>query len=217
VEASRLVSEPALEALLAAVGHGFALDARTLVRLEQQGIAPSTIDVMIALSYPDRFAVQPREPEERTARTWPTYGESALVYQCRDTFYAGMGYRGDCARYFGLRGYSRYGASFYGYSPWGYDPYGWRYGRTPVVIIRPGEEAREGGTAVKGRGYTRGSSPATGSARPRSGSQGGGEARGRDGGTSRPAATPATGTSTGSSRSGDTGRTAKPRDGGGDE
>jgi hypothetical protein len=224
VEASAAVDAPAVEALLAAAGDGFDIDARTLVLLEEQGVAPSTIDVMIALSYPQVFAVRApaREEREYAAGGWAPAGMTIAQY-CYDPFRSGMRYRAECSYYYGMRGYSPYGGLYWGYSPWGYDPYGWRYGRGPsVIIVRPDREER--GAVVKGQGYTRGGSAGTGQARPRS-SGGSGEGGARSSQPDRGSATPrAQPSPSGSSspdraapsRSDDGGRTAKPRTGGGD-
>jgi hypothetical protein len=216
VEAAGLIAAPAVEALLAAGRTGFDLDARRLVQLERAGVPGSVLDMMIALSYPQTFAVEERP--QPTVPTEPAYwrGGSAMLDECRDPFYARGLSRLECDMLM-RRQYGRYGYGFgspygyrFGYSPWGYDPYGWNYGNTPiVVIVRPDEERRQAGEVVKGQGYTRGSAPASGrSARSRDDSGAG--ARPATTTTSRPAAT------TGSGSSGtSTGRTAIPRNGGG--
>jgi hypothetical protein len=215
VEAAGLVAPPALEALIAARQHGFALDGRTLASLEVAGVPTSVLDVMIALSYPQRFAVeQPRSaaPASRGAQ-WPQYG---LAVDCWDVGYLDLHYRPDCAYMFRYSRYGSYGARS-GYSPWGYDPYGWRYNQPIVVIVRPEEPGTGSGSLSRGRGYTReGGTPTSGTARPRSeGSQAAPQpSRGAAGASN----TGSTGSSAGSSSgsSSDTGRTARPRTGGGD-
>src|SRR5690606_6891413 len=76
VEASRTIAAPAVEALLAARQHGFGLNAQKLLALKEQGVPETTIDVMVALSYPTRFAVaedQPRMALDESGR----YGEQS--------------------------------------------------------------------------------------------------------------------------------------------
>lgn len=62
-EASGKVSPAALEAALVETGSIFALSGKELIALQDAGVPSSVTDLMIALSYPDRFIV------ERTART----------------------------------------------------------------------------------------------------------------------------------------------------
>lgn len=151
VEASRHLEIGVVQTWLAEREQGFALDARQLVTLESAGVAPSVIDVMVALSYPDVFAL------DRTRLGDPppnTRGEM----------------RGD--------GYDDGGYYDGGYG-WGYDPYGYGYGRgynrgygwysgrRPIVVVqRPANDnTNEHGQVVKGRGYVapRGNSGSSGS------------------------------------------------------
>lgn len=209
LEASGRLAPPALDGYLAAGQTGYDVDARDLVRLRDGGVSPSTIDVMIAVSYPERFAVRSRD---QTAPVEQVAMRNAMIQNyCYDPFWSGR--FNDCYNSFGYG--SRYGSS--GYSPWGYDPYGWRYSRDPIfVIVEP--ETEGGGTVDRTRGYTPGPSSSPGTATRRSGS-GSSE-------TSQPSSSPRTssgssdsgGSSSGSggyTPSGDnsssTGRTARPR------
>jgi hypothetical protein len=215
VEASAVVAEPALEALLAAHQHGFGLNARTLVELERRGVPASVIDMMVALSHPRTFAVQ--APSARAG--FPVERDRAgrvLAERCMDDWNAAARTR-ECDRYYGQRYspfgyYNRYGYNYgYGYSPFGYDPYGWHYGRGPiVVIVRPEDSGTRGsgGEVIPGRGYTRGNAEPTGRrAEPRQGS-----------GASQPSSSGANSTSAGSSSSSEpsTPRQAVPRPSGND-
>jgi hypothetical protein len=213
IEATSQLPAPGVEALLAARQHGFGLDARKLVQLEQARVPSSVIDVMVALSYPQSFAV--REPDADMRRQ-PTYrpGTAGWPDDCYDDRYFSYGRRPLYSRY-GRLGYDscydRYGYGWGSrYGSWNDSYYGWRGGGGPVVVIvRPVDdegEARQPGQAIKGRGYTRGSGSSDGgSARPRS-TAGSADSGGSAG--SKPT------TSTGSSGT-STGRTAKPRTGGG--
>ncbi|MCC6930771.1 MAG: hypothetical protein IT359_17405 [Gemmatimonadaceae bacterium] len=137
VEASRHLEIGVLQTWLAERAQGFGIDARQLVTLESAGVAPSVIDVMVALSYPDVFAL------DRTQLGDPppdTRGELR-----------GEGYGYDDVGYYG-RGYG------WGYDPYGYGygrGYGWYSGRRPIVVVqRPaGSNTDEHGRVVKGRGY----------------------------------------------------------------
>lgn len=203
VEASQHIAAPALEALLAERQQGFGLNADKLAQLAEQGVATSTIDVMVALSYPTKFALAPQRPargegydERNAARTY--------MEDCYDPFTSSRRYGCYNGRY--GYGYSRGGLYGYGYSPYGYDPYGWNYSSRPViVIVQPTDDAApRGGQLVKGRGYTRDGDP-RGTARPRT----------------DPGVTTSTGSSSATSSTSSSGssskptRTAKPRGGGG--
>jgi hypothetical protein len=217
IEASQAVAAPAVEALLAARAQGFGLDGRKLVQLADAGVPTSTINVMVALSHPTRFAVATPAPADvpaaEFARTRASWAD-----ECYDPYWSSRRYRNeycyDTRMGLGYGIHNRYGSYYgrYGYSPFGYDPYGWdRGGRPVVVIIQPGggdDSERTRGEVVKGRGYTRTSGSATGTATPRS-------ATTRES-PSKPASA-TTGSSTSSSGSGSSSseptRTARPRGG----
>jgi hypothetical protein len=207
LDAAAFLEAPAIQALLVAYGGGFRLDARRLAQLQAAGLPDDVIDVMVALSYPQRFAV--RDPYGDRVDT--TYRQRAYGWEdeCYDPVYRRYYYGSECyyMRRWGY-GSSRYG---YLYSPWGYDPYGWRYGTGPVVVIvRPddGQPAAPRAGVVRGGGYTRGGSPSAGTAQPRSGGSGSGAGTAQpasSSGSAQPAAT--------SGSSGSSGRTAQPRTG----
>lgn len=216
IEAARYLDTPTLEAWLVEQAQGFAIDARQLVELADAAVPADVIDLVVALSYPEAFAID-RAPHEagfdvaeapRAPSPRGTPPPSAIE-RYRDPF---------SYRYY--RDYYGYGSGLYSpfgyYSPYGYGAYGYGWyagGASPVVIVvkDSGEEKREQrrGQVVKGRGYTRGgtgdqardgtarwSDPAGSSMSP---------ARA---GSSNPSASQ-TDRSTGSSTS--SGRTAKPR------
>ena len=224
LEVTKHVDSPVAEAWLNELQQGFDLDAKELVRIADAGMPPNVIDLMVALSNPQEFAVR-RNAEvgqnvnlvrRGTGGASAGYGRRyGSVYDCGYGFMPSMyGYYGDPC-YPGYYGYGTYGyGGYYGYGsgyPYGYNGYGgYYYGTRPLIIVPQGTYTGEPrGQAVKGAGYTRrggsGGTPAT-SVRPQSS------------GTSRDAA-PSSGSSTGSSSSsgstgssgGDGGRTAKPR------
>lgn len=157
VEASRFLEVGVLQTLLAERGQGFGLDAQRLVALESSGVPTPVIDVMVALSYPEVFAL------DRTA-----LGDAPP-----DT-------RGE------MRGDGFGGGDYYD-GGWGYDPYGygygrgygWAYGGRPVVVVqRPSGDSSddaEHGKVVKGRGYVSGRNDGSGSGKA-TGSSGGSSA-----------------------------------------
>lgn len=156
VEASRFLEVGVLQTWLAERGQGFGLDAQRIVALETSGVAPSVIDVMVALSYPDVFALDRTllgdpPPDTRGEMRGGEYGGE----------YGGDGY------YDGGWGYDPYG---YGYGR----GYGWYSGRRPVVVVqRPADDSgAEHGKVVKGRGYVSGRNPSKGSGGSSAGSSG---------------------------------------------
>ena len=145
IEASRTLPAEALDGLLAAKGHGMRLDRDRLVQLHEAGVAASTLDVIVALSYPERFAVayggeEERENIQRPATHW---GSTATTSWYDDPW--NSRYR-----------YSRFGYGGYYYSPYGYDRYGWGYGTGPVIIVDTSRPDNRSAEAVKGRGYSSG-------------------------------------------------------------
>lgn len=211
IEASRALPAPAVQAMLVNLpASRIRVDANALMQLADAGVDAETIDVVVALSYPEKFTVAAAAPaleEERAVQ--PGVWATAPYYDP---------WRDPWSRYdrYGYGYSSRYSGGYY-YSPFGYNPYGWGYGGGRVIIIDRDDDAGTGsGTVVKGRGYTRGSSPSTGSASGRASTATAPTAR-----TSRPAATGTsttrtTGTaaptrSSEGSSSGTTTRKAKPR------
>ncbi len=221
LEVAKAVDGQVAEAWLNELGQGFVLNARELVRLADAGMPPSMIDLMVALSYPTRFAVQRRAPDQTGRNAWEGasggggyFGGSRLrgdEWNCRagylPTTYSA--YSGDPC----MSGYYGYGQGYgYGYGRYDYGLYngqysGYYYGPLPLVIVpsTPGTTSQVEGQAVKGAGYTRrtGGQSAAPASTPRASS---GDASGSSGGQSTAPASSSTG-----SGSGDAGRTAKPR------
>jgi len=158
-EASTKVSARTLEAALVETGSSFDLSGKDLLSLQDAKVPGSVSDLIVALSYPDRFIVERRAREDTTPTT-------ALL---DDPFFVGyaFGYPmwGDFGFYSPLYGpYSPYFYSpFYAYLPWYYPRY---YGNTYYILY--GEDTGSGGgggggqvrpsgagRAVDGLGYTR--------------------------------------------------------------
>lgn len=162
IDASHNVHPEAVSAWLAQAARPFArLDADALIRLDDAGVPGSVIDVVVAISFPQRFALN------REDLYADDYGEVGGVRAARtiwvdrlySPFYSGYGYG-----YYPYRSY--YGWSGYG---WGY-PGGWYggggYYRPVVVNVTP---RSGGGRVVAGRGYR---GPRTGIGGTRGGSTG---------------------------------------------
>lgn len=184
VETDGRVDAEALRAWVAELEEPLAVNAEKLARLADAGVADEVIDVVVAVSFPEHFAV------DRDARG-RNFGGAAPAY------------RGRLGSPFHGRGYYYPDPFHFGYTPfgYGYSRHGWWYGahRPTVVIVSPRDDADGGGRVVSERGYTRGGGPAQDPA-----------SAGRIDLPSRGSVTPS-GASSGRS-SGSTGRKAKPRD-----
>lgn len=159
-EAVSLVQARAVEVWVAAQEDELELSGSELVRLADAGVPESVIDVMIAVSYPERFRVAPegavaeREPSDVYAggyrRGFGAYLWDPFHPYAWDPFYPPVGP--------GFRRYVPFG--FYGYGGF-YGPYGGYFGYRPIsVIVEPATR----GEMVPGRGYRLGSVPAGASA-----------------------------------------------------
>lgn len=222
-DATGKVSTAAIEAALVETGAGFNLTAKSVKDLHSNGVPERVIDLIVALSYPEKFAIQ------RAAYAVPP----PSIY--RDPFGPGWSY-----------GYPYYYDRYYG-SPYFYEPFGWRgsvFDGGVIYIVNSdvgsgGGAAPNGpGRAVNGQGYTRivpresfasgpaiespgSTSRASSSGSSSSGSSGGGTVSSSggysSGGSSSSSGSSSSGgssSSAGSSSSGgssDSGRTAVPR------
>jgi len=193
-EAVGKVDPEAVKIWVATLEPEFDLSGSELVRLADSGMPEDLIDVMVAVSYPEHFALTPDGVPENVVdrvsrdayRTGGRFGYRAFLW---DPFYAPVGYR--------------YGLSPFGYYGYGYGGY---YGYVPAtVVVVPVSPSPTGGQTIRGQGYrgptssggssggsARSSPPPSGAPSPSSSSSGGGS-------------------SSGSSRSSGTGRTAQPR------
>lgn len=146
VDASRNVHPEAVAAWIAEVGQEFrGLDAADLLRLDDQGVDDSVIDVVVAVSFPERFSVTPGERPQGREHGVP-HGWAPRASR--------FGFFGYDPYYFG---YSPYWSSRYSYySPFGYYG-GWWGGRTYLpVVVDVNRTPRGGGRVVAGEGYRRG-------------------------------------------------------------
>jgi hypothetical protein len=211
IEASKYLSAPAIEAWVTEAAYDFELNDKTLVQLADGGVAPSTIDVMIAVSNPNAFAVR------ASGMGYANASDSLRALrnaQCVTPTADPWGYSeyDPCDpyhrfSYYGTR--SRYG---YGYDPFGleFSRYGIGYGRGnayttgPVVIVTRGSESAP--TRAHGRMTDDGYRRTTGS----SGSDGT-AARG-----STPRSDPSPTSSSSGTTSGSSGSSSSSSSGGGD-
>ncbi len=225
------------EAWLTETRQQFSVNGTELVRLADGGMPSRVIDLMIALSNPETFAV--RTPGANRDR--PMAGDvmtggisnSRMRGGCRfmDDFCYGPGGMGawGLGWQYGMSPFDAYslrngyGGMFNGYGFGnGYYP-----GNTPVIIVNRGDTdpavRSNPGRAVRGGGYTRASSggstappPSVSGGSNWSGSSGSGTSSGSSGSSGSGGSSSGSSGSSGSSAGGgDTGRTAKPRGSGG--
>jgi hypothetical protein len=223
IEASAKVSPRALEAALVETRASFDLTSKHLLELDAAGVPASVVDLIVALSYPDRFVI------ERTASV--DRAHSPII---DDPFVSGWGF-----------GYSPwhdyYYSPFYGpYSPYYYSPFAYPYypvyyGGGGLIVDGGGggggnfpQQPSGRGRVVDGQGYTRvtprgaepampvtsGSTASLGGGSTTSSSSGGSSGGGSvssQGFSSGGSSSGSSSGSSGGSGGGDGGRTAQPR------
>jgi hypothetical protein len=230
----------ATSALLVQRGERFGLDTETLRALSARGVPGEVLDVMVAVTYPERFEVsgggdveevRPDERQVASARTYPPsrafrgyspwrFGMDLYFDPFYGRWYPRYGYYGYGYGYGGfgfLNGYGPYGA----YGPFG--PYGY-YSRPGIIVIdqpevrprstlsREGGVVRPDGQDGSGTAVRRGSGGGSDNSLSRSG---GVNRSGNSGsGSSSPPRASSGSSSSGSSGSGDASsdaRRARPR------
>ncbi|MEO7361685.1 MAG: hypothetical protein ABI120_15245, partial [Gemmatimonadaceae bacterium] len=231
LEVSKNVDESVAQAWLSEFGKPEKLSAKELVAMSDAGMPSNLIDMMVAMSYPERFQLQARSESGVGSDARPINanfntrgnGISQACFDDLDRFGSlGYGSRLDqlnCNRYgsryqpYGMYPFSYlgFGGLGYGYGNYGYGGYGTNYyGNSPIVIVTRGsdEPARPRGKAVVGGGYTRQpTSSGDGGSSPRStGSSGNGSSSSGASGAWSPASSSSSGSSTAEPP-----RTAKPR------
>lgn len=135
IEAAERLDAEAVSAWLAERDARLDLDADELVRMADAGVPDAVIDMAVAMSFPERFAVD-REPERYAGDRY------------RDP-YGAFGPRGFGYPYYGSLFYSPFGRSFgHGFG------FGGFHGPT---IIRIDRDRDTGSRVIQGQGYRRGS------------------------------------------------------------
>lgn len=133
--------EELASALILEMGEGFDLDARTLRDLARNGVPAGVLDMMVAVTWPDRFRVEAGQPEldTRTAvrsegRVYAPWPGSVVAMRYRSSFRGcGIGTR-FCFDPF-LSGIYSYGYP-YGGGYWGPGS-GWFPGRARYLYVTP--------------------------------------------------------------------------------
>jgi hypothetical protein len=227
IEASGKLPADALQAALSDVKQKFNVNRKTLLTLDEAGVPDSVIDLMVALTFPDRFIVERATGGSMpvgvsTGMGWYDPLMSPLWASAYASCYPTDGYYG-YRSYYNMCGPYYYGYNYYSpYYPY-YPPGGGWYpidGGGGGGNIEPIESGT--GRAINGRGYTqiRERSPEPTVSRTRSG--GNGSAAGWSGTSNSGASSgggyssgSSGGSSGGSSSGGDSGRTAVARPPGG--
>ena len=155
IEAGNAVEPAVLEAMLVETDTLFALDGRTLIRLDDGGVPSEIIDLLVALSFPEDFSVQ------RSSAPTASYGGGGAFLST----WGGYGYDSWYPYYAAPFGY------YYGWSPYR-SLYGWgdQYYLTGGDYYSSGSIRTDGpdpgeGRIYEGYGYTRVATPRGGGER----------------------------------------------------
>ena len=166
IAASTVVHPKALEAWVVEQGDLMPVDADDLMRMAKANVPESVIDMAVATSHPTRFAIQQGQQVEgrsdrydrRRRRLGFFPGSFGYLGWTRHGGY-GYGYGFSPYAYSSLYGYG------YGYGGYGYGNYYGSYGYRPVIVV-PNNTRNNGGRAINGRGYSRGSNAGGSVGRP---------------------------------------------------
>jgi hypothetical protein len=142
IEAYAMTDPEAVRAWVAQQAHRIPLDADGLRRLAEAGVPDHIIDVVVAVAYPERFALADAAPAE----AYPQYRRPVRpVYPLYPHYPGYWGYWDPYYSYY--RGGIGWG--------WGWGGY---YYSPRVIVVTPRDGTRSPARAIQGRGYTRGTS-----------------------------------------------------------
>jgi len=168
-EAAAHADPDALATFLLELNQRFDLTAPGLAALEDAAVPDAVIDALVAVSFPERFAVS----REEIRPSGPTAPRAEGYREAYGWGWWGYGFCGafqHCDDYFGPADYA-----FRGQRPFGSPSFSRGFVGRAIIVDRA---ARPRGTAVSGGGYTRGGQPGgTGTGRfaqPRDGTTSGG-------------------------------------------
>jgi hypothetical protein len=146
VELSHKVAPEVIEVALVEIHKPFKINSDTLVRLADAGVPPQVVDLMVALSFPDKFTVERhaitpvRQYDSERPGTaigppyvWLPFGYWSIYGPFSDWYWSSSIY------------------SLYGYWGWGWDV--WTRGHPSGRNGRNG--GYSGGRLINGRGYSR--------------------------------------------------------------
>jgi hypothetical protein len=169
IEANARTDPEAVKAWIVEQGDPLRLDADRLLALADAGVPAEVIDVAVAVSFPDRFAVARQPRADARADRYSRGGYGYARYGAWSMWSPWSPYYSPfyMDRYYGYSGYYPY-SRYDRY--WGYTPYS-SYGPS-VVVVRPVTRGSDGytrGRVVKGRGFVPSSGTSRGTAtRPNS-------------------------------------------------
>ena len=136
-EAVELAGAPVTRALIAEIGHPFQLSSDVARELTRQGVPGDVLDVMVAVTYPERFDIEgasweaEQAPPARYAQ--PRATRSVAGWPDRGPRYR-AGYSPWALDWYYMRGYYGFGARYW--DPyWGYGAGGIFPGR--VIVVQP--------------------------------------------------------------------------------
>jgi hypothetical protein len=150
-EASRSVASSVVEAAVAESRPTFSMNKRLVLDLADANVPPNVIDVMIAVSYPDRFVIEKPIQNAMAAAPGPDLTDAAPPF---DPFWPNYYYPAYYYSPFAYGYLGRYDPYYYGavgYYPIGGYPVG---GGGGGVGSGPGTPSGSG-RAINGQGYTR--------------------------------------------------------------
>ena len=190
IEASKHVSGAVIEAWLSENRQKFTMTGKRLTAMADAGVEDRVLDVLVALSYPEVFAIKP-SPTMTGELAIGGGGDPGGVFLSASPFLVGGSILDACNPYY--TGLSLYGWD--GCSPYGF--YGYRYGLPPygyygggwyeagggggiIIVPTPPSPSTGHGQVVNGKGYVSGDS---GGSTASSGSSGG-SSSGSSGGSS---------------------------------
>ena len=159
IQAGSKVPSKAVEAMIIETHATFDLDSRALLRLQKAGVAGGVTDLMVALTFPDRFVVERQVASSVSSSSFSPFSAQYESYWSSAPY----------VPYAPLSLYSPYYYSSYGYSysPYAYSPFAYGYWSDPypgvaLVGVAPAQGGASingietgAGRAIAGRGYTR--------------------------------------------------------------
>lgn len=161
IDLSRALPADGVQAALTEAPARYRLNARSLVAMSDAGVGDKVIDLMVGLTYPEKFNVQrvagggwSAGAPGFTGMSDPFFAPlvgSAAMFNCYSSYgWAASSYWGNCMGY-DPRAYSMYPGYYSGY----YGVYGptWVVTQPGAGTTTPGEASGEG-RVVNGRGYT---------------------------------------------------------------
>jgi uncharacterized membrane protein YgcG len=186
IEASQKLPAEALQGALVDVKQKFNVNRKTLVALDDAGVPDSIIDLMVALTFPDRFVVERVTSSTpvgiSTGMGWYDPFMTPFLTGSFSSCYTPYGYYG-YRSYYNMCGPYMYGYNYYPYSNYYRGNYYYPSGSWVPIDNNPGGGGGTvvpsgAGRVVNGRGYTQIRERTPEPSIPRNSSRGDGSAAG---------------------------------------